>query len=220
MSLFAKAKAKTADKPVVKKGTRWLANTDDTQAVSHAVSEMVKLSAEQKATEAKISLHKDTVKGYAFDKFIQQFAGDGVLPPTPMTVQNSAGHSVTYVVQDRGGQYKVTEEQQEALGDILGPDAVKGLLYEETTYSFSRVLLMNPDVMDAIDKALESAKNKLVRAGTLSEEEASELIVAESKTSFRPGTLERLATICGQDTVKMSAFLDAAGSSFTRYVKV
>lgn len=220
MSLFNKAKSKTADKPVVKKGTRWLANTDDVQDVSNAVSSMVKLAAEQKATEAKISLHKDTVKGYAFDKFVQQFAGEGVLPPTPMTVQNSAGHSVTYVVQDRGQQYKVTDEQKEALGEVLGPDAVDGLLYEETVYSFSRVLLMNPEVMDVIDKALESAKNKLIKAGTISPEDADELIVASTKTAFRPGTLERLADICGRDTVKMSAFLDAAGSSFTRYVKV
>jgi hypothetical protein len=60
----------------------------------------------------------------------------------------------------------------------------------------------------------------LVKAGTLSSDEADELIVADVKTAFRPGTLERLADICGRDTVKMSAFLDAAGSSFTRYVKV
>lgn len=218
MSVFGKAKSKVVEKPVTKKGTSWVVSSE--QDVSAAVTTLVQLEAESKAIEAKMGLAKTLVKKYAGDKFIAQFATEGVKPATPMTIQNSDGHSVTYVVQDRGSQYDVKEEQKEALAAILGPDAVDPLLYDETTFSFSRVLLMDDRVMSVIDDALTAAKKKLVKTGVITEEQGDELIVAKTKVSFRPNTLDRLAEICGRDTVKMDEFLDAAGSSFTRYVKV
>jgi hypothetical protein len=60
---------------------------------------------------------------------------------------------------------------------------------------------------------------KLVKDEKLTPEQADELITAKQKTSFKPGTLDRAATIVGRDTTKLAAFLDAMGSSCTRYIK-
>jgi len=45
------------------------------------------------------------------------------------------------------------------------------------------------------------------------------LLDVSSKTTFKPGVLDQLTSICGKNTSRLKSFLDIAGSSFTRYIK-
>lgn len=222
MGLFAKATEKSAasaksSKP--KKNTTWVVGDPDGDAVGKAVHELVELTAQEKAIAAKKKLHATVVLKHAKENHVRDFCDLGVPPDTPMLVQNTDGEKVTYIVQDRGGQYNVKPEQKDALVQLLGEDAAADLLYTETTLGFSRTIMGIPGVSEAIEKALERVVGKLVKEETLTAEQADELITAKQKTSFKPGTLDRAATIVGRDTTKLSAFLDAMGSSCTRYIK-
>ena len=220
MSLFNKAAAKKADAPKAKaKGVTWTAGDPSGDAVAKAVKELVRLSANAKALEAQMGLHKTVVKKYAEDRYLRDYADAGVSPDTPMVVLTSDGEKVTYVVQDRSGQYAVSEEQSDALIQLLGMDAASALLYEEVRFGFNRDVLAIPGVQDAIGQALDAAVTSLIEAGTLTAEQGENLLDSSKKVAFRPGTLDRVAMICGRDTQRMRTFLDIMGSSATRYVK-
>jgi hypothetical protein len=222
MGLFAKAAEKSAastksSKP--KKNTTWVVGDPEGDAVAKAVHELVELTAQEKALAAKKKLQATIVLKVAKTNHVRDFCDLGVPPDTPMLVQNSDGEKVTFIVQDRGGQYNVKPEQIEAMQQLLGEDAANDLLYTETTLGFDRTILGIPGVGEAIEKALERVVTKLVKDEKLTPEQADELITAKQKTSFKPGTLDRAATIVGRDTTKLAAFLDAMGSSCTRYIK-
>lgn len=136
-----------------------------------------------------------------------------------MKVVSDDGDSVTYVVQDRSGQYALSEEQLDDLNDILGQDAVESITFEETKISFDRVVLSKPEVASRVEAALENVITSLLEEEVISGEEADALIRAESKTSLVPGTVERAAMITGNDQRKLGDFLDVLGSCVCDYVK-
>lgn len=219
--LFAKAAAKS--KPAAtttSKGVTFHAGDPEGEQVAKSVHELVRLSADAKAIDAKMGVHKTNVKKFAEAEYLKTFAATQVSPDTPLKVQNNDGESVTFVVQDRCGQYKVKEEQGAALNALLGADAAAELLYEETSFKLNRDVLAVKGVMPVLEKALESAMKKLVKDKVLTGEQADCLLDVDVKTSFKPGTLGRLAMICGANVTKMEQFLKAMGSSCTRYIKV
>lgn len=222
MGLFAKAasKVKTGDAPK-KKGVAWLVGDPAGDAVAKSVKELVRLDAESKAIEANMGIHKTIVKKHAEELYVSTWADEGVGPDTPMYIQTSDGERVTYVVQDRSGQYGVKDEQKDALAQLLGPDAVEGLLFDETRFSFNREVMAIPGVQEAVEKALEEAVKKLTggKKPVLTEEQAESLVDVEQKTAFKPGTLDRLSVIAGRDTNRIRQFLECMASSCTRYVK-
>jgi hypothetical protein len=185
----------------------------------------VKIEAEAKALEARAALHKNVVKAFAHEQYVTHLVGNGALPPTPTCVVTGSGESVTYVVQDRAGQYAAKDDQVEALAQILGEDVARNMVGEETTFSFDRLVLSLPGVLPAIQEALEGAVAKLTSEGpdgalpVLTQDQADQLIVADKKVTFRPGILDRLYQLVGADVNRMSATIDALGSSVTRYVK-
>lgn len=220
MGLFAKAASKVAsEQPAKKKGVAWLVGDPMGDQVAKSVKELVRLDAEAKAIEAKMGVHKTVVKKYAEDRYVGDYAENGVSPDTPMYVQNGDGEKVTYVVQDRSGQYGVKPEQIDALNQLLGPDAAAGLLFEESRFSFNRLVMAIPGVQAAVEKALESAIEEMVGSGVLSQQQSEELLDVDQKTAFKPGTLDRLAVIVGRDTGRIKQFLEIMGSSATRYVR-
>jgi hypothetical protein len=223
--LFSKVKAQAAVKSTVskKKETVWLVGDPATDKIGKSVREIIKLTGEAKAIEAKEKVHKNIVKEYAEENFVNDYAALGVHPETPFVVQNEAGERVTFVVQDRSSQYQVKDDQKGALVELLGQDAAADLLYEETTFALNRDVLAVPGVQEVIEAALEKAIKKLTddSAGKpiLSPEAAELLLDVKTKTSFKPGTLDRLTVVCGKDTTKISRFLEIMGSSATRYIK-
>ena len=128
--LFAKAaqKAKETVKDAKKKATAWaVGSSSETEAVSRAIKELVSLEAQSKAIEAKMNVVKGSVKRYSDEMFVRDYAARGSMPETPMTVQNPDGEKVTYVVQDRGKQYAVKPDQQDAVENALG-EAISGMV--------------------------------------------------------------------------------------------
>lgn len=221
MGLFAKAaeKQKSSEKATgsKRKNTTWRCGDPEGDQVAKAVHALVELSAQEKAIKAKKKLSETVVKNFAERNFIEDYADLGVPPETPLQVVNDDGEKVSLIVQDRSAQYKVKPEQKEALIQLLGKDAAEDLVYEEVGLKFNRLTLAKPGVAEAVEKALEACIAKLLKSGKLDEED--ELVEAEVKESFKPGTLDRLGIICGRDTSKMKAFLEAMGSSAVRYIK-
>ena len=220
MGMFTKAVVKSAVAPArASKSTTWVVGDPAGDVVGKAVHELILLAAVEKTTDAKKKVYQTIVMKHAKSRHVADFCELGVAPDTPMKVQNSDGEAVTFVVQDRGAQYDVKPEQREVLSQLLGKDAVDGLLYTETTLGFDRTILGVPGVSEAIEKALEVTVKKLIKDGVLTGEMADELITAKQKTAFKPGTMDRAALLVGRDTTKLAAFLDAMGSSCCRYVK-
>lgn len=219
--LFAKAaqKAKETVKEVKKKGMAWTVGNSDAESIGKAIHELTLLEAQSKSIEAKQKVLKSSVQRYCETLFITSYVAQGSMPDSPMSLQNGDGEKVTYVCQDRGGQYGLKEAQRDALNDLLGSDAVDDLVYEETSFGFNRATLALPGVMPIIEKALESAMIELQSSGTLSGDQVAELLDVKTKTAFRPNTLDRLTQICGKDVSRVRQFLDIAGSSFARYIK-
>lgn len=220
MGLFAKAAGKKASTPKAKSsGRTWAVGDPEGDKVGKAVKELVRISGEMKALESKKSLHAQVVAKHASTSFIRDFSEAGVMPETPMKVVNADGDSVTYVVQDRGSQYALKDEQIEAMEAVLGEDVVESIVYDETTIKFNRDVMALPGVSEAIEAALEKAVAAMLKKGTLSGEQADELIEADVKRALKPGTLARAATLVGNDQTRLAQFIDAMGSGCTRYVK-
>lgn len=220
MSLLKAAAAKSAAKPAATKKTKatvWTTDNAEAQAVAKAVHEVTVLHGEIKAIETKMDIAKKVIKKFCLGRFYKDYAQMGVFPETPMTVVNSDGDKATFVVQDRSASSAVKPEQVEELADILGEDRANELLVSETTFSFNRDVLLREGVADVIDKALERVQNQLRDKNLLGEDE--DLLTASQKTVFVPGTLERLAIICGRDTTRMEAVVGAMGSAAVMYVK-
>jgi len=221
MNAFAKAadNSKSAPKARKKTGTTFEVAGDSPEGRS--VTDLLKFEAEKKAADGRTKLHKGKIKKHADSVFIAKVAELGVLPEGPYTVQNSGtGEKVTFVVQDRSGQYEVKEEQQEALNSLLGEDAAGDLTCTVTDFGFNGDILGIPGVMDAVGRAISICVSELVGSETLTEEQGDALLTMSEKTALKPGTVERLALICGKDTGKIASFLDIIGSNATRYVKV
>lgn len=218
MSLFNRVKQSAQSTTAPKsKGVRWLAQSGNA-GISESIKELVKLQAQVKAIDAKMSIHKTVVKKYAEEQFVQSVAATGQLPDTPMVVQNEDGERVTYVAQDRCSQYKLSAEQIDALQQLLGKEAAEGLIYEEYNFHFDRLTLSIPGVLEAVDAALSRVEKKLHTSGVLPE--GTQLLSASQRVTLKPGTFEQIALICGRDTGRIRTFLDTCGSLFTRYIRV
>ena len=224
MSLFTKAKeansakqSSSVKKP--KKSTTWIVGDGESQSkVSKAVGELRKLNAEKKAVDAKMEVFKTVCKTYAREQFFSTYADNGVYPETPMKVQNSEGESVTYVVQDRSTQYPAKPEQVEMLQRILGEDGASEMVGTETTFAFQRSAMMNPELMPILERHLEAAIAEASESGLI--EGFEDVLEVTERTAFKPGTLQRLAMICGSDSVKMRQVMDAMSSAAPNYILV
>jgi hypothetical protein len=220
MALFAKAKARS--KETVKKSkkeTVWtLDSGEEDKKVSESITKFRETSAQIAELDAKKKLHASIITRVVKDLHVRSFCERGVPPEGPMVLRTPNGEQVNFVVQDRGGQYPLSDDTIEMFRQLIG-DAIDGILYTETKISFDRATMAIPGVSEAIEKALESAIKKLINNETLTAEQADELIVAEQKTAFKPGTLERSAEICGRDPEMLTQFLDIMDSSCTRYIK-
>jgi hypothetical protein len=213
MSFLNNLKSKSVNKATktgAKKGTSWMLTE---AAHIDAVNEIVKLDREVDAINAKINVRKNILKGVAQEKWLSDYVRESGSPESPMKLLTPEGESLTYVVQDRSGQVKVSDDLREQLVVEIGSDAVDRLLYEETTFSFNRVALMNPQIEKAVSKALEA----LVEQVASIDPEIS-LLDVEQKVAYKK--LDNLTEICGHDRGAISRFVELIGSALVRYLKV
>lgn len=218
MSIFAKAKAKAAATPAkTKKSTQWSLVEG---ALREAVDELVASEVERKALETRQSLLKANLLRKADELFVSDFVRAEKSPEAPMQLVNpDSGQSVNFVFQDRSGQYGLSEQQEADLVELLGKDKVEELVYEESRFAFSRVILGIPGVMDCLGKHLEACRGELLASGVLTEDQADELLDVSTKRTLRPGVLENAVGHVGKDTTRLKQFLQFIGSCAVRYIK-
>lgn len=218
MSIFTKATAKKqVSGPKPKKQTVWPVGDGESAKIANSIHELTILKAQSKAIEAKMGVHKKLVLSHAKSRFCETVASTGVLPDTPMKIQNFDGEAVTFVVQERH-QYPVKDESIDALTQLLGEDGMEDLVYDETTFSFNRDLLAMEGVMSILSKHLERAVKELVKSETLDQEVAENLLDVNVKRSFRPGVLQRLGMIAGKNAVKIRQICESMGSACVQYI--
>ena len=228
MSAFAKAKSTVTASPKKssKPQTVWPLGDPQHAKLGKAITQLHEISEKRKALSTQEDMLKGLLKPYAEDRFLEAFANTGVSPDSPMMLANEAGQSVTFVVQDRTGNYDVKDDMAEAITQVLGPDGAAELLFETTIFGFSTTVLdqevkdgSGRKVIDVLGDRLTGLLEEMRDEGLLSQEQVDATLTAKNIRTFRPGTVVRLASICGRNTTKMRSFLAAAGSAIVRYIK-
>lgn len=229
-NLFAKAATKTASTPTTKKRaeTIWAisppTNDVSVETLNLAVSEMHRLHAERKRLETEESIHKNALKGYAEDRYVDHVAKTGAEPESPLKIINDKHQTITFVVQDRGHLTTVTDGHIQALNDVLGADAAASLVYETMEFKFDDMTMSQeaPDggtVQDLVAEAISDTLNKLVEKGKLRQEQMDNLLTCQLTRKFRPSLLQHGLAACGRNAAKLSGLLAALGGAIVRYVK-
>lgn len=219
MSIFTKAKAKTAAAPVSKKkSTTWQLSE---AALREAVTALVQSDVERKALETRQANLKSQLLRKAEELFASDYVRAEKSPDAPMLLVNpDTGDSVNFVFQDRSGQYGLSEEQEGDLVDLLGADKMAKLVYEESRFAFNRVIMGIPGVMDCLAKHLDACRSELLSCRVLTEDQADELLDVSTKRTLRPGTLDSVTSHVGKDVTRFKQFLQLIGSCAVRYIKV
>lgn len=219
---FAAAVAKEPAKPKkAEKGTilelpiHWDSEqktmTPESKKAHVALANFVAAKAELKAAEGKVQLAKGIVGPVALKLYAKNWATRRSMPETPVSITNESGESATYVVQDRTGQIRFSEEQQIALGEIIGPEAVAESIVRAQSFSFNQEVLDQPGVMEKLIAAIGNAG--------LEPEQAANLVVASTVTRLKPGVVENLSGLCKHDPVMLEAAIEAVGTCLTSYLK-
>jgi len=230
-NLFTKAKEAAVVAPKKEKGTVLQLPKEldvegrligDSALLNNAVTEVLEASSEEKAAKNKGNLAKGRLSKYAQSQVVQLTAKLGVLPPTPVSVVNHNGESVTYVVQDKSQQNAIGPEQVELFKSVLGEDGAARVVHTKTTFAFDvntmeeKAANGNASVAEIVAEVVSAA---LANDKRLSDEQKGALITSTEKTYLRPNTLQRVAELCGADAARIDQFLEAAGSAVVRYVK-
>ena len=249
-NLFAKAKDKQAEAPVKAKGTTYQLPktldeggvlTGESKLLNEAVHEILEAAEEEKKAKNKGVLAKGKVGKWTFGEVVKTTAGLGVLPPTPVTVVNHNGESVTYVMQDKSQQNPLKQEQVELFGAIMGEEGAQNIIHEKTVYSFNPEVMeqaaydakataaarkANPDAApvysqseSVLDVIMELVSEAIVGCNKLTDEQKEGLIASKTGYHLRPNTLARVAELCGGDVTRIEQFMEAAGSGCVRYIK-
>lgn len=215
--LFAKARKNAVVAQTASKSDEvvWVADGE----VGDSVRQIVELDREISSISTRLDAHKSVVKRFANEMFSRECASLGFVPDAPYRVRVDGGEQVTFVVQDRSGQYPVKDDQERGLENLVGVDVADDLIYDEVSYSFNREIMAIPGVAPMVERALEVAIKKLIMDSVLIQEQADMLVEAKSKRSFIPRILDSMTKIVGCDSGRILKFLDIMGSSITRYVK-
>lgn len=212
---FAAAAAKAGSAPA-KASTKKEKNifiVEDPE-VAKAIDDFCEAADKVKSFEADKEVAKGSAEPFCRTEFIKQFASDGRQPET-IKFRTPKGNTVTFVVQDRGERYEVSEEQMSTIKALIGEEKTEALLLRDMTFSFDNNILNKEGVMDKLGEKIA----QLVAEKVLTEDEAAALLVAKSRTTVKKGTVEDLARICGSDCDTMEALLSALGSHASSYIK-
>lgn len=219
VNFFAKAKAAAPPADAKKKKqTSWVldgSRDESLSALEADIHTILEAKAVIDTANNKKSLASKRVSDYALSRYAADYASLGVPPETPLIVSNKSGENVTFVVQDRTTQAVISPEQEEALVELLGEDEAAGILVSQETYAFNGDILAEEGVSEALSGAIAA----LVEEGKLTEEQAGGLIVASTKRRIAPGTVDRLAVVCGRSNGKIEQLVKVLNGSIVTYVK-
>lgn len=191
-----------------------------------AIADFLEAEEERKSATNRGNAAKLVLSEYVLDQYCQMFAAGGIPPATPINVVNYRGESLTYVVQDRSGQYSLDEGQLAILEASLGPDTVTMMTHEKATFSFSPEIMAQPaagtdaeqgeTVQDVVAAIVSAA---ISRSSKLSQEQKDAVIAAKGGTYLKPTAFDRLAEFCGQSSGTIKTVIKGLGSVITRYFR-
>jgi hypothetical protein len=231
-NLFARAKEKVEATPKKPKGTTISLPKDlddkgeltgEAKLLNTAIHDANVATADKKAAETRAKIAKGVLKDYVLNEWATIAAQQGVIPPTPVTVVNHAGETLTYVIQDKTQQNALSPEQVDMFGTLLGQEVAANIIHERTIYS------LNPEVLDqeaagpqakgesVAEVVCEVLSDALTKCTKLSDDQKNGIIAATSKTVLRRNTFPRIVEICGSNVGKIAAFMEAAGTAVVRY---
>jgi hypothetical protein len=231
-NLFAKAKEQKAEAPKKSKGTVFQLPKEldaegklmgESAVLNYAVTEAHEAAQEEKAAKNKGNLAKGKIARYAQGELVKTIAKLGVMPPTPVSVINHNGESVTYVVTNKAGQNPISDEQIGMLQQEFGEELCTLMTEKRETYAFNPATLAEatPDGKSTVqDVVFEIVSAALVECKRLSDEQKANIIDATTKSYMRVTTLPRVAELVGADANRLDKFFEYAGSSIVRSVKV
>lgn len=185
--------------------------TEESKALHDAVREVIEADREKKAAEGREKSAKGIVAPVATELLCEEWAHLGCQPETPITVMAADGSSVTYVLSNKAGQYAWSDEQHEALCDMIGPEAAEKCVHMRTSFSLDEEVLNEEGVLEKLNGALA--------ASGLSEEQLGRLLKAESVRKLKPLTITNLTQIVGNDPKKLEEAFSFLGSTLVRYLK-
>ena len=208
------AAAKKADAPIEPGKKKQNIFKVQEPEVNSAIAEFIEASGAEKQAKADKEMAAATVKPFCRREWLSQFAVTGRKPDT-LKFRTDDDEMVTFIVQDRGERYGVSDGQMETLKALLGPKKLKGIVVDEMVFKFNNEILNKPGVMNALGAKIA----QLVKDDSLSEAEAADLLVAEPRTTVLKGSLDSLSDLCGGDVDKMEAVMEALGSHVSHYIK-
>ncbi len=209
------AALKKADAPgeKVKKAKAEFVTCDDA-VITKAIKDFCDAKDKEKSAKAEAGIAKVPIEEFANARFVEKFAEDGIKPESFKIIGDDESQ-VTFIAQDRSGNYPVSDEQLEQITEAIGSDKANDLICETTTYSFSPEILRKKGVMEFLGRAMQT----LVKNGVLTDEEVNELLVAKVTRVIKPGTLTLLANICEQKLPVMKQLVTALDSNVSTYIK-
>ncbi|MFW6121022.1 MAG: hypothetical protein ACOC80_09025 [Petrotogales bacterium] len=205
---FAKSKKKSTKK--TKKDEVIIKVPKDLEEDFH---DWMQAKAEEKEAKARKTIASGELKPFAIKEYSKIFAKQGSMPGSIKI--GSDGKSATFVVQNKCGNYELSEEQEEMLRNLLGDDVVDEAIDDKTTYSFNSEILEKDGVMDFLVRAI----NKLVEADILTEEEAEEIVEVNEKHTLKKTTMTMLAQYCDSDQEKIEEAMIALDKHCNSYLK-
>lgn len=199
--------------------------TAEAAELNQAVSNVLEADREKKAATNKENLAKGLLNPHVFNRYVAQYATDGLPPPGPISVVNHKGESLTYVVQDKSQQHAVSDEQIMLLTGLYGEQAHR-LLEVRDAYGFNMETMAElaaganaapGETVQAVIFALVSSA--VVGSTKLSEAQKANIISHTRQTHVKAGTLQRLVELCGRNTDKLRQTIEIMGSAVVRYLK-
>lgn len=187
---------------------------------NEAITTVIGAKGEEKTAVSKGKLAKGILNPWTLTRWCTEYARLGVMPPTPVSVVNHVGETLTYVVQDKTQQNTLNDEQVELLEGLLGEDAATVAVEEATVYGFNKDTMAEPagDVT-VEDVVFELVSEVLMNDPRLSDDQKASLIDSDTVKRLRPGMLGRLAEITGADATKIEQVIEAIGSGSPHYLK-
>lgn len=185
-----------------------------------------------KQAENKQNDAKGKLMPVVLNMFANLFCKDQRVPAGPMTLVNSEGLGLTFVIQDKSGQYALSTEQVNDLKELLGPKTTDNITVTATEFKFNPGTMIEPagnieglnaeqvaakpKVADIVAEIVSSA---IVNCDQLTDDQKASLIDAEQKTRFRKDKLNDLAQVADFNPSRLLMIFEILGSSVVKYLK-
>jgi len=176
----------------------------DDEDVSAAIDAYIEAKEREKQANSDAKLASAKISDWARPTWIKIFLDKDRKPETLKFVSH-AGSQVTWVVQNRS--YPVSDEQESFMRGIVGDSTFEDITTTETSFSFNSDVLRKRGVVKHLGNRLGEVIQELVDNGTLSQEDADNLLVAEQKKVFREPLVDNLHEICERDPETMEHVL-------------